>query len=117
MKVFGFTSKMGAIKILASWASHCRVGSWGRIVGYSLVPATVRGNPLPKLLLECGYLPGRDSGRGALFLVQRTRLVPIRLPPGRAHAHLRAVLTVPDFCGKKEMHFVQCLHLGLPSGH
>jgi NosR/NirI family nitrous oxide reductase transcriptional regulator len=59
----------------------------------------------------------RGDWGGLLFLVQRAGLVPVRVPAGRADAHLRPVHPLPDFRQQEKVHLLQRVYLGLPPGH
>ena len=52
---------------------------------------------LRQLQMVRRYFPRRDYRGRPLFQILGPRLVPILLSAGRAHAHLRALLAVPDF--------------------
>ena len=62
-------------------------------------------------------LPGRHHRVRRLLLVLGARVVPLRLPPGRPHARLRALLALPDPLREEEVHLVQRVHQRLPPGH
>ena len=44
-------------------------------------------------------------GLGTVFLVQRTRVVPVRMSAGSTDAHLRTILQIPNIRGKNRNAF------------
>ena len=56
-------------------------------------------------------------GVGLYFWFSGPRLVPLRLPAGGAHAHLRALHAFSHLRRQEEVHQLQRLHLRLPPGH
>ena len=117
---FGTASTWTAAHLALASSSLIRIlggsaGSIGTAFQMLLDGKTPRQEQLPATMAR-GCFPRRHHRRRSLFQIFRPGLVPVLLSAGRAHAHLRALLPLPDFPREIQMHFVQRLHVCLPSG-
>ena len=72
---------------------------------------------LSQLQMGGGFVLGRHPGSRSLLSFLGARLVPLRLSSGGSHAHLRALLALRDCRRQEEVHLLQRVHVGVPSGN
>lgn len=92
-------------------------GSWFRTAtfgGLSLPVAVEHLRHWYELVIDVGF--AGTISLGVYFFLFRSHLVPVWLSAGGAHAHLRPLYALSDFCRQTQVYQLQHLHQGLSHG-
>ena len=106
-----------ADRVCPARIAHCELDKarvrYGEVV-WRAADELVLARRSAQLLSRRRHFSGRNCRCRNVLLVQRSRVVPLRLPARGADAHLHAIFEIPNICREEEVHFLQCVHVGMP---